>query len=661
MNKIYLPTLKSISIKNYSLYSTNISFDFIDGLNLIIGGNGVGKTTFVNIIRYALLGAYRKEIGVRTYKGAKKEGRTSYSANFFKDRMYSNLAGDKAEVTILFNIEDTCFKVTRALEELELREVFVTNENESYYLSGNIIKQHEYERLSEESKSSCLQYKYEELVAQKANLYDFNDMIFFINEILVFDEERELVLWNQILQDRLASKYFNDPELDNKYEESKRQMKYYNSLARHKSEDIKVINRLMTNMKKEEEKGEEVTDIEKANKIKGYIEKLLLNVNEIQNERKRIQEQVKIKNSEKTILSKKIQDMEEELRSEQAQIYAELWGNLNPDYSVYVENIKLNSSCPLCNKRLEPVVVKTITENQDQCILCQKPLQHTSEDNQRIAELVLQINCTLSEKQEIEAGIYKCERGLDKLDNEYKKYKNQLFLRQEELREIEHMLTIKDDETESDVSYKKMDLEIEKLEEEKKIFIEESQRYQNEADEMLKKIEVNLVEITRELSKLFSDFASGFLGMEAKLTYDAFDGELAKRYYPVIRNKHRGRADELSESQRFFVDHSFRMCLLSFFYQRPAFFICETPDSSLDISYEENAAKIFLKYLEKPNSLILTSNLNNSKFLDYIVDNCSKINVLNLLKHGNPSSVQANNKELSKIAKRIEEKVNEKG
>ena len=55
--QIYLPELLSINIKNYTLYPNGLdyTFDFVKGVNLVLGGNGMGKTTFVNIIRFAIL------------------------------------------------------------------------------------------------------------------------------------------------------------------------------------------------------------------------------------------------------------------------------------------------------------------------------------------------------------------------------------------------------------------------------------------------------------------------------------------------------------------------------------------------------------------------------------------------------------------------------
>lgn len=87
-NNIFLPTLKRVKISNYSLYNCDIDYEFIEGLNLIIGGNGVGKTTFISIVKYALIGLYKKDLDVRVYKGEKRLIRGKYANcnTYFRNR-----------------------------------------------------------------------------------------------------------------------------------------------------------------------------------------------------------------------------------------------------------------------------------------------------------------------------------------------------------------------------------------------------------------------------------------------------------------------------------------------------------------------------------------------------------------------------------------------
>jgi ABC-type protease/lipase transport system fused ATPase/permease subunit len=148
--------------------------------------------------------------------------------------------------------------------------------------------------------------------------------------------------------------------------------------------------------------------------------------------------------------------------------------------------------------------------------------------------------------------------------------------------------------------------------------------------------------------------------MDVSLTYDKFGNQKGRRFVPVINGKPRLTEEELSESQRFFVDHSFRMSLLQFFYQKPTFFMCETPDSSLDISYERNAAEVFLRFLARPNILIITSNINNSEFLDHIIVESDKIDCINLFEIGKKSAIQNESAEMKQILDRIKRRINAK-
>lgn len=116
MDKKYLPSLKRIQIKNFSLYpgDLNFTYNFIEGVNLIIGGNGVGKTTFLNILKYSLIGLYRKGTDVkrREYRGVeyRYEKRVNLPYNYFSNRMDSAVNyNDKAEVILTFSVNKKIF------------------------------------------------------------------------------------------------------------------------------------------------------------------------------------------------------------------------------------------------------------------------------------------------------------------------------------------------------------------------------------------------------------------------------------------------------------------------------------------------------------------------------------------------------------------------
>ena len=176
----------------------------------------------------------------------------------------------------------------------------------------------------------------------------------------------------------------------------------------------------------------------------------------------------------------------------------------------------------------------------------------------------------------------------------------------------------------------------------------------SKAAEISKRMEIEVTENVLQFSRLFSTYAEQFLGVECKLTYTKLNNDNTMRFYPVIGGITRKNEEELSESQRFFIDHSFRMAILTFFYQCPTFYIVETPDSSLDISYEHNAAKVFLRFLEKPNSIIITSNLNNSTFLRYLIENSEGyVDVVGLLDIAKQSMIQNSSEKLKGLYNEI--------
>ena len=166
-HKVFLPKLKKIRIVNYSLYSEDINYDFIDGLNLIVGGNGVGKTTFINILRYALIGLYKKQLDVKNYKGEKRLTRESYknSDSFFKNRT-KRLDSDKyGFVELHFMINKVLFIVKRSLYEAKIIEANVIKNGFSTAIEGLPINQDSYKDYNDAEKNkNNLQFNYETLI-----------------------------------------------------------------------------------------------------------------------------------------------------------------------------------------------------------------------------------------------------------------------------------------------------------------------------------------------------------------------------------------------------------------------------------------------------------------------------------------------------------------
>lgn len=676
MSQIYLPSLESLNIKNFSLYPNNggldFSYDFKNGLNLFVGGNGTGKTTLTKLIKFALIGHYREITDVSIYKEERKQKRPEYPKNFYRNRMQNTFEqNDMAEVTLNFKVNNVLFSVTRNLYDIKLTKASYIESGKSIVIEGEVIAQDKYEKLQPKEKQKYLQYNYEELVTKASALSSFDGIIFFVNEILYFGEDRQLVLWNWDIQEELSSKYFNDPKLDEERSTLLLEQKYKDTQARQTSEEIKAIRDAIDRVEK---KDKDIIDPNqnpyyRINELRQRLEKEEKKIISIQKERVELTERRKQLNSSRIKNAQKLNEIESEVRIEEGKVHDLIWRNKNPKYEIYQKHLKNNHSCPACNQELSQPEFLKVYGTGDTCFVCHKLVKSSSKKSPEVTKLYKDIEGKQIEQQNTEREIVEIEQKLDDLDTTFNKLDLSLFNLKSQIRELDFELnqsqskTTNSDPDASNEFKHKLELEIKDLQEKKKKYQEEGKSYSDKIAIISKEMNDKKAQILHELSQIFSKFAGNFLGVPCRLTNEDVvvdKGKKIRVYLPLVGNEEIPRTDpeEFSESQRFFVDLSFRMSLLSFFYKQPSFFICETPDSSLDISYERNAAEVFLEYMKQDNALIITSNLNNSDFLSYISTKAPAINHVNLLKIGRVSNIQSNSEILTQTSTKIEEIIN---
>lgn len=657
---IYLPELQRIHIKNFTLYPNGLdyTFDFIKGVNLVLGGNGMGKTTFVNLIKYAIIGNYKNRFDFRrTYLDKMIQRRQENSATYFNNRMDANVItdGDMPFVELVFNIHDAEFQVKRDLQEIRMISCVVNGEA----IIGENISQARYEKLSEEEKKPYLLYRYEKEVEKYLNI-TFDDLIVFVNEVLFFGEDHKTIMWNNLssgsidVQTELFSKYFNDPKLDEERQEALRQAKYFDSLSRHRSEDMRAIKKVLDKIDAAK-KQKHSNDIPlRIIELKEKISDASTMLKQLQKEQKERLSRIETLENEINIASSRVVETERKKARLESQRNSQIWETLHPAYYKFERNIRLNHICPLCNKPSE-ALAKKVDSKPSNCFLCDSPLEkHAADDlTQMYKETQAILNSTYN-------FINEKKREISRLENEIKdsdaKFEAQsIYVRNlnNALRELQFANS---QEIPHGGEIQPFLEEMERLQREKEDNQKKSIAESARAAEISNKMVAEVTENVLHFSSIFSSYAEQFLGVECKLTYTKLGDDITERFYPVIAGTTRQNEEELSESQRFFIDHSFRMTILTFFYQRPTFYIVETPDSSLDISYEHNAAKVFLQFLEKPNSIIITSNLNNSTFLRYLIEHSEGyVDVVGLLDIAKQSMIQNSSEQLKELYNEVKE------
>ena len=449
MNRqIYLPELLSINIKNYTLYPNGLdyTFNFVKGVNLVLGGNGMGKTTFVNIIRFAILGLYKKPFGyTRTYQGNIIEKRQLFPQKYFSSRMDDSVRTDTSPtVSISMKINSITVELTRDLSSITLTKLKV----DGIEVLGNLIDQFSYEKLSDIEKKDTLPYKYENIIKTNTNL-DFDDLIFFVNEVLFFGEDHKTILWNDEgffpdVQSELFNKYFNDPDLDKKRQEAIRKAKYFDSLSRHSSEDMRAINKVLSKMK-----DAPVTNLS-TNKgniaftlidLKTELARVNTKLETIQKERASKSQYISLLQNDINKISLSVNDKDKQLTQIEEELNSHIWETLYPSYHIFIKNIQLNHVCPMCSHP-NGELVERVTNEQNNCFVCGTPISTNTDTDiilrKQFEEISVERKSLYQSINSKKQKIQNIEQEIINLDSEFSNTESRKREIQQNIRELEY-------------------------------------------------------------------------------------------------------------------------------------------------------------------------------------------------------------------------------
>ena len=650
MKKVYLPKLKKISVENYSFYEQIPTFDFNfnDGISAIIGANGVGKTTFINLIIYSIVG-FEKVI-----KGKGKNKKITYlNSSYFSDRLDKTVEKEynqKASVKLEFILNKTNIKITRSLIENKITNLQI----------DNIINQ----------EDTSLDY-FENILCRLSNIPEFKDFELIIREFLLFDESRKNVAWREDAQDEILRILLLDANFQSEYQRLEQSIVEYDSKGRHASEDIRMAENAYDDLILEGQKlkvsDENITT--PANNLNNLFKKKLSLQNEIESLNIQFEDNTKIIEnlntkinillSEKETVKIHIEEIDKIINESEAKLYSSYY-NKFPDYYYTLQTSLCRSGkCLICessSKELKVLHNNMMKENK--CLICGSSITESAviDDN----ELVSKIN-TLNEKrielintfENATATVLRLTESLENTKNEIinisnsiNSFKKNLIMIESEILQAEN---VEKYDTYSEI-LKSKEKSIAHLIKKKDEYYALRDNAKKDLNRYVASFRNTIRSINKSLSFYFNKYAKTFIGWNCELTLkEKTIKNIPHTYYlPKIDDTVRDNTDAVSESQRFFLDQAFRMAIINYLQDTiegfSTFFITETPEGSLDLIYEKQVAKMFIKFSETGNNIIFTSNLNSSNFLSTLFENFSTSDyenrILNLLYYSKLSELQ---------------------
>lgn len=629
MNKFYLPKIKSISISNYSLYKCPFIIDFSSKLNIIFGTNGIGKSTLLMIILFSIIGPYRGGIKTKVRQDQRKDNRPIYTDDFFRNRMV-NIEED-AFIKAEFIINEDFYVVTHSLYDGRLLSVKFNGT----YLEGKNISYRTFEskftrardmsddNFNDNELKEYLIYSYQKCIKDSTKLPGgVNTLISMLLDVMFFDEGRNLTFWNADLQETVIGKYIVDADFYENYCERKLDTKALESTYKKKSETHNFMNKFFENEKKEVKGNKEEIDVVALNvklvRLEDEIISLEKNMNELQKQYKKTNERL-------FELLKNIESLKENINNLEKKWYSNLFPKKYDIYYSRFSNKMMEGICPICGAS------HNFNISTSNCILCSEKLA-ISQTTDLVALDIERRNHQILLKQRTSERD-NLRKNLNCIKEKISKIKINYDEKNIEKEEVEVMLNVKREDEEDNDSKR-----LKKAREERDQALYDFNASKEIEEEMRKTIEHSLVSNFKEFSSIFHKYATSFFGnnhkIELSLPFNNYENsfeELMIRFN--LDGKDRTESFMLSESQRIFTDLSFRFTILTAFHNE-SFFICETPDSTLDMYHEENAVNTFKEYIKMGNSLILTANIRKSNLISKLCSEYSKdeINIIDLTK-----------------------------
>lgn len=664
MKELYLPNLKSIKICKYTLYQQEPSFqyEFKDGINAVIGANGIGKTTFVSVIIYCLVGHKKKKNKIT--KNSKKPEYEYIDEDFFSSKI-NNVDDDvmnmSAQATLEYYLGKTKILITRSLIDNSIETLSIDNRE--------IVKPND--------------GVYQEIVEKHSKISQFQDFELLVREFLFFDERRNNIAWEVDSQDNILRILLLKEQYHLRINELEEKITKADTKGRHKSEDkrvaetsykelVKSRDEIISQTREEndsEEKKESIVDEEtnrerlvlRKNSIDAEISDKKEMLFALQENVQEIAEDVSLTEGNIANISVIYDNIVSEIKKLETILYKSIYNKL-PDYYYTIEkNLLAEGKCLICNTRSRDIQKKASEIKQSgRCLICKSELtENISVDD----DLVDKLNALHEEKREKLNELNNQKNQLDRLNSKFQKHKKDIDLLKDEIENLERAKVIVESELSQNASESdKGDMYTEILKSKEKVIADleiairdaynERDSYKTELLEYTKKFKSVINNLNQQLSNYFNKYASTFIGMDCKLTVTGKTLNKIPHFYyvPEINGQVRKGIWSVSESQRFFIDQAFRMAIIDYLQNDIAefstFFITETPEGSLDIAYESQVAKMFKKFSESNNKIIFTSNLNSSNFLKELYRGISKeersLRTLDLLRKGKVTRVQKN-------------------
>lgn len=617
---IVFPVLRKLQVSGYGIFenerSSGIAHHFVHGVHVIVGINGLGKTTLLNILYRSLLGP--KDMSKDDTGLASTQHRLANWRNrkYFASRVRDGAKGAWAEVEIGFGSNNVV--VRRSLRTLEV---------EALSLNGV-------------AEDAATQERYEEIVQELSGCASYFDFFAILRFIVFFLEDRAELIWDRRSQFDMFRLLFYDRQAAYDAAETYDEVQRLDSQYRNERVPIRRAQRELQAYDEAEQSGLAVEIRATRRSLLAAQAASIEGIDAIE-AAKSLTEGIMLQREKARL------DLEEARRAHEyeQQLY---YQHVFPDVAETANHVFLNlataGSCLVCGSHSDAAAKRLLDyASRHQCPICESPVEEqenvvsSAEFSQR------RLNRARETVDEIRGQLRDLEADLTREEGEWRRLVDGAEERRREVDRwrvaLRGLIEQLGPELEEDDFLADQDEEIAH----KRQYVANGEQELKRIEDLRAAAEVRYMRVKsgqeRELSRklaatktAFERVARHLLAEQCLLRETSEErriGEEGERIsFPTLEvmmssgvftgsPSARADAQSVSESQREFIDLAFRMALIEA-ASGPggdAMLVIETPEASLDSLFVQEAGELFRSFAAKGgtsgNVFIASTNLNN--------------------------------------------------
>lgn len=593
------PWVQRVEVDGVRLYQDggNVQLDLTHPLTAFVGANGIGKSTLLALINFALTGIVIDPSANYLDVPSVSARSASFARSYFSGRV-QEIDRDRAEVLVIFEMRGQKFLVSRNLFDGTLVRRF-----ELYEADQRV------DRSAEDDASRTEEYR--TTCVRAAGLANFGQFIFWQLYVMIFDERRHLLFWSEeTLSTALMLSLGVDPAIADKAESLRRDIDKQESLARNARWRATQAERRRKKLVKDARGAEALTDEEQVDLIAEYRE---TESAEAQLRKELDASEAALDDSKKLVADLAIE--ESRLEGEYLTLLKALPRSSHPNEHATLVKLTEEHECDFCGSLgvgLSTNVIEALESNH--CPLCDSELSQVDPDVQPLHEVDRSLNAVRRRLNDSRLAHTRLRAENVKLSELWKASAEDLS----RSRDQAGPLTSREELGAFTAAFERVSQEIQVALEDVDEYREKRDGYREQLGPLIRIIADAYREVEEAFVPAFRSLAERFIGREVDIELDTGSTSLSLRF--ELEGQSRRVATELSESQQYFVDIALRMAIQQVFLEGPSTLMIDTPEGSLDIAYETRAGEMFAETVKHDGHLLMLSNLNGSHLLERLAE-----------------------------------------